>query len=302
MRHRHQAVRRPGAEAARARRTRRRRTSCCRTTTCSSSTPRRDMCEFTAGRRRGRRLRAVSRRAPEDRAHPRRAWRRSSRACSTTEVLERPAVRVRGRPPREVQARAGRARGGDPRRRRRPRTPTTCGDDLRAPAARGRGRFRLHACSSAPTRSGCRWTAPPCAGRRREPAGPRRDADPAAQDVEARGQGAVRREPGLQPLARAGRARAGRAASPTRARSSTRRRPTLRRDANGVPLASRAEPRPPSRSTPTGATPAIVRAAIHPAIGVARVGNSEERVLPRARGRPPAARSRPASTRTPPAR
>lgn len=47
----------------------------------------------------------------------------------------------------------------------------------------------------------------------------------------------------------------------------------LRRDANGVPTREPGEPRPPS-SLPADLDRRIVKAAIHPSIGVARVGNS----------------------------
>lgn len=53
-----------------------------------------------------------------------------------------------------------------------------------------------------------------------------------------------------------------------------------RRDVNGVPLAEPVEPRPaefhPGEPYPAGRDSVVVRAAIHPAIGIARMGNSEE--------------------------
>jgi hypothetical protein len=54
----------------------------------------------------------------------------------------------------------------------------------------------------------------------------------------------------------------------------------LRRDVNGVPLGEPVEPRPaqmnPGQPYPPGKDLAIVSAKIHPAIGIARMGNSEE--------------------------
>jgi hypothetical protein len=54
----------------------------------------------------------------------------------------------------------------------------------------------------------------------------------------------------------------------------------VRRDVNGVPLAEPVEPRPaemsPGEPYPAARDLIIVRAAIHPAIGIARLGNSEE--------------------------
>lgn len=50
----------------------------------------------------------------------------------------------------------------------------------------------------------------------------------------------------------------------------------LRRNVNGVPLGEPEEPRPQDDRTPRGKDTKIVRAAIHPTIGVARVGNSPE--------------------------
>ena len=49
----------------------------------------------------------------------------------------------------------------------------------------------------------------------------------------------------------------------------------LRRNANGIPLAEPSEPRPDPVIKPV-VDACIVKAAIHPAIGIARVGNSEE--------------------------
>jgi hypothetical protein len=49
----------------------------------------------------------------------------------------------------------------------------------------------------------------------------------------------------------------------------------MRRDANGVPTREPGEPRPAQASRPIADT-CIVRAAIHPSIGVARVGDSED--------------------------
>src|SRR5581483_2471268 len=49
----------------------------------------------------------------------------------------------------------------------------------------------------------------------------------------------------------------------------------LRRDANGIPTREPGPPRPPTRGHVHGDT-TIVRAAIHPAIGVARVGDSQD--------------------------
>jgi hypothetical protein len=53
-----------------------------------------------------------------------------------------------------------------------------------------------------------------------------------------------------------------------------------RRDVNGVPLAEPVEPRPaafrPGEPYPRGMDTTVVRAEIHPAIGIARMGNSEE--------------------------
>ncbi|MBB4635044.1 LodA/GoxA family CTQ-dependent oxidase [Longimicrobium terrae] len=54
----------------------------------------------------------------------------------------------------------------------------------------------------------------------------------------------------------------------------------VRRDVNGVPLGEPVEPRPaemnPGQPYPPAADQIVVRAAIHPAIGVARMGNSDE--------------------------
>jgi hypothetical protein len=54
----------------------------------------------------------------------------------------------------------------------------------------------------------------------------------------------------------------------------------VRRNVNGIPLAEPVEPRPaelhPGGPYPAAKDTVIVRAAIHPAIGIARVGNSEE--------------------------
>jgi len=54
----------------------------------------------------------------------------------------------------------------------------------------------------------------------------------------------------------------------------------VRRDVNGVPLGEPVEPRPaemnPGQPYPAAEDLTIVRAAIHPAIGIARMGNSEE--------------------------
>lgn len=72
-----------------------------------------------------------------------------------------------------------------------------------------------------------------------------------------------------------------------------------RRDANGVPVAEPGPARPPS-TEPHGRDTRIVRAAIHPAIGVARVGDSaDEFFLAPEVDAPP--RSPPARTRTRPA-
>lgn len=53
----------------------------------------------------------------------------------------------------------------------------------------------------------------------------------------------------------------------------------VRRDVNGVPLGEPVEPRPaemnPGQPYPAAQDTVVVRAAIHPAIGIARVGNSE---------------------------
>ncbi|MBV9110298.1 MAG: LodA/GoxA family CTQ-dependent oxidase, partial [Gemmatimonadetes bacterium] len=54
----------------------------------------------------------------------------------------------------------------------------------------------------------------------------------------------------------------------------------VRRDVNGVPLGEPVKPRPaemnPGQPYPAASDQVIVRAAIHPAIGIARVGNSDE--------------------------
>jgi len=54
----------------------------------------------------------------------------------------------------------------------------------------------------------------------------------------------------------------------------------VRRDVNGVPLGEPVEPRPaemsPGQPYPAAKDQVIVRAAVHPAIGVARMGNSDE--------------------------
>jgi hypothetical protein len=54
----------------------------------------------------------------------------------------------------------------------------------------------------------------------------------------------------------------------------------VRRDFNGIPLGEPVEPRPdewrPGVPYPAGKDETVVHAKIHPAIGVARVGNSDE--------------------------
>lgn len=50
----------------------------------------------------------------------------------------------------------------------------------------------------------------------------------------------------------------------------------LRRNVNGIPLAEPVEVRPQDESWPKGKDTTVARAAIHPAIGVARLGNSQD--------------------------
>ena len=108
----------------------------------------------------------------------------------------------------------------------------------------------------------------------REPARPCGDPDPSRQDVADPGQAAYGENLAFNPW------HALPVHAPQGSISEARRvvyaaSADLRRNANGIPLAEPSEPRPDPVIKPVVDT-CIVKAAIHPAIGIARVGNSEE--------------------------
>ena len=158
------------------------------------------------GGRRAGRLRPVPRGAPEDRAdHRRDGQARAERARDG--LLERPAVRVRRRSPRQVQARPRRWRRRSGARPVDRRSQLPASRPARA-AARARGALSLlRAAADRPRAHAARRGDDPLA-RERQPADPRGDADAAAPGRRCRRAGRLRREPRLQPVACAGRARA----------------------------------------------------------------------------------------------
>ena len=163
------------------------------------------------------------------------------------------------------------------------RVPTTPPDYLRVDFATGCAPARpasASACSSRPTRKRCRSTRRRCAGVRRRAPRPRghahaarcRTSRPAARPTMAR----ISRTTSGTPWRCTSRWAASPGAAgglPASARRPARRQRHAARGADGAP-AGGVEAR---RLRPAGeGCDRCVRAAIHPAIGVARVGNSPE--------------------------